>query len=109
MKAESNTMPQRAFQVDKRGDFADISFFDQIKETEVDGEKIWKYNHYILTIPHRADLELIIPENFDAWLESAKATEYEIEKPKTIEEKVEKHEVEIATLSETLEAIFGGI
>lgn len=109
MKAESNMMPQQPFVVDKRGKLADITFFDEVEQIQTEEGKAWQYQTYQMTIPYRDGLEPVIQEQYSLWLETAKASEVEVEKPKTIEERVESSEGKIATMEETINVIFGGI
>ena len=88
MKAESNTMPQHPFVIDKRGELADITFFDAVSESENEEGKVWLYETYNLTIPYREDLPSLIAEQFPLWLETAKAQEQPHSKEPGIEERL---------------------
>ena len=56
MKAESDTMPTHPFVIDKRGDLADITFFEGVKESEREDRTVFEYDSHILTVPYRDDL-----------------------------------------------------
>ena len=88
MKAESNTMPQHPFVIDRRGELADITFFDGVRESENEGIMIWLYETFSLTIPYREDLPSLIAEQYPLWLDTAKAQEQEYSKEPGIEERV---------------------
>lgn len=75
MNAESNTMPQHPFVIDRRGELADITFFENVIESESPEGKTWKYETYSLTIPYRNDLAPLIAEQHRLWLEKAKSQE----------------------------------
>lgn len=76
MKSESNTKPTLAYAIDRRGDLADISFFENIEETiDESGEVKWSYDHYLLTVDFRPDLHDLIDDAYDDWLAMARATE----------------------------------
>lgn len=85
MRAESNIMPQQPYLIDARGEFSDITFFNNIKEAE-DGEG-WAYDTYTLTVESRPDLDSIVEESYDEWLAYAMEEEAykEDEKPTEVE------------------------
>jgi hypothetical protein len=82
MKAESNIMPQSPFVVEKRGNLADITFFANPISSAKDGEVIWEYDTYTLTIPYRNELEAMIAEEYELWLNAAINTEQTASLPK---------------------------
>ena len=88
MKAESNTMPQHPFVIDRRGELADITFFDGVRESENEGIKVWLYDTFSLTIPYREDLPSLIAEQYPLWLDTAKSQEQPYSKEPGIEERV---------------------
>lgn len=75
MKAESDTMPTHPFVIDKRGDLADITFFEGVKESEREDRTVFEYDSHILTVPYRDDLEEAVAESYEIWLLSAKQAE----------------------------------
>ena len=102
MKAESNVMPQHPFVIDRRGAVADITFFENAKETQKEDGPAWEYDVYALTVDDRPGLESTIEENFAAWLVYAMEQEaYEAETP-TLEDRV------AALEAIELEKLFGG-
>lgn len=68
MKAESNIMPQQPYTVDTRGAEADVTFFVNPIETERDGETVWEYDTYTLTVDDRPGLEAVIEDAYEDWL-----------------------------------------
>ena len=88
MKAESNTMPQHPFVIDRRGELADITFFDGVRESENEGIKVWLYDTFSLTIPYREDLPSLIAEQYPLWLDTAQSQEQPYSKEPGIEERV---------------------
>ena len=88
MKAESNVMPQQPYTVDIRGAEADVTFFANPIETERDGETVWEYDTYTLTVDDRPGLEAVIEDTYEDWLVYAMEQEaYEAEPP-TLEDRV---------------------
>ena len=80
MKAESNIMPQQPYTVDTRGAEADVTFFVNPIETERDGETVWEYDTYTMTVYDRPGLESTIEEAYEDWLVYAMEQEaYEAE------------------------------
>lgn len=102
MNAESNTMPQHQFVIDRRGELADVTFFENVIESESLEGKTWKYETYSLTIPYRNDLASLIEEQHRLWLEKAKSQERPNSKEPTAEER-------LAVLEKAmLEVVLGG-
>ena len=88
MKAESNVMPQHPFVIDRRGAVADITFFENAKETQKEDGPAWEYDVYALTVDDRPGLESTIEEAYEDWLVYAMEQEaYEAETP-TLEDRV---------------------
>ena len=75
MKAESNIIPQHPFVVERRGTLADITFFENVTEGKREGQLIWGYDSYALTVPYRPGLDTLVAENLKVWMDAAKATE----------------------------------
>ena len=75
MKAESDTMPTHPFVIDKRGDLADITFFEGVKESEREDRTVYEYDSHTLTVPYRVDLEETVAEDYALWLLAAKQAE----------------------------------
>lgn len=74
MKAESGIRP-KLFAVDKVGDTAIISLFDNIREVETQEDEvgvIFEYDYYAIEVPFREGLDLDVEYNFSKWLELAK-------------------------------------
>lgn len=84
MKAEGEIKPQNIC-IDKIGDVANISLFDNINEVKKEEGNIFEYDYYLLKVPYRDDLNTDVTNNFKAWLEIAKKNEVEsiIEAPET--------------------------
>ena len=72
MKAESDTMPTHPFVIDKRGDLADITFFEGVKESEREDRTVYEYDSHTLTVAYRDGLTEMVSENLSVWLEEAK-------------------------------------
>lgn len=71
MKAESTIRPNM-YNVDKVGDLAIISLFNNIRETEnQEGEIVFEYDYYSLEVLYREGLESDIEYNYDKWLDLA--------------------------------------
>ena len=72
MKAESDTMPTHPFVIDKRGDLADITFFEGVKESEREDRTVFEYDSHTLTVAYREGLSEMVSENHEIWLQEAK-------------------------------------
>ena len=92
MKAESDTMPTHPFVIDKRGDLADITFFEGVKESEREDRTVFEYDSHILTVLYRDDLEEVVAEAYELWLLAAKQTELPGPKEATEAERKEMQE-----------------
>ena len=88
MKAESDTMPTHPFVIDKRGDLADITFFEGVKESEREDRTVFEYDSHTLTVPYRDDLEEVVAESYEIWLLSAKQAEIPAPKEPTDAERI---------------------
>lgn len=100
MKAESGTKPS-LFEVDKVGEMAHISLFDNIREMEEEGERVFKYDYYFLELPFRDSLKADVEINYDKWVELAREKENKQSKYEPAEMDVLKKQ--IADQSEVLE------
>jgi len=109
MKAKSNTMPNGAFKVEKRGVLADISFFENTSAIKVEDILTYEYDHYLLVVPYREGLEELISLDYTRWIQAARDAEQAKPQAPTIEERVTVNDGKIATLEEELDAIFGGV
>ena len=89
MKAESDTMPTHPFVIDKRGDLADITFFEGVKESEREDQTVYEYDSHTLTVPYRDDLEETVAEDYARWLLSAKQAENPLPPEPTDKERIE--------------------
>ena len=77
MKAKSGIKP-RLFEVDKVGDKAIISLFNNVREVETQEDEvgiIFEYDYYSIEVPFREGLELDVEHNFDKWLQMARKKE----------------------------------
>ena len=77
MKAESGIRPN-LFTVDKIGDKAYISLFDNVREVESQEDEVgmvFEYDYYSVEIPFRDGLELDIDYNYTKWIEIARERE----------------------------------
>ena len=72
MKAESDTLPTHPFVIDKRGELADITFFEGVKESEREDRTVFEYDSHTLTVAYREGLLEMVSENIDIWLAEAK-------------------------------------
>lgn len=108
MKAESDTMPTHPFVIDKRGELADITFFEGVKESEREDRTVFEYDSHTLTVPYRLDLEEVIAADYDLWLGAAKDDESFKLPPLTLEERVADTENKVVSLEETIDVLFGG-
>ena len=72
MKAESDTIPTHPFVIDKRGELADITFFEGVKESEREDRTVFEYDSHTLTVAYREGLLEMVSENIDIWLAEAK-------------------------------------
>lgn len=88
MKAESDTMPTHPFVIDKRGDLADITFFEGVKESEREDRTVYEYDSHTLTVPYRDDLEETVAEDYALWLLAAKQAENQLPPEPTDEERI---------------------
>lgn len=73
MKAESGIKP-KLFNVDKVGENAVISLFDNVREVETQEDEvgvIFEYDYYAVEVPYRDGLDLDVEYNFEKWLELA--------------------------------------
>lgn len=96
MKAESTIRPAQ-FEIEKHGEIAVISFYQNIEKIERDAEgqitESYIYDVYTLEVPDREGLFEKIESNYDAWLQLAIEKENE-PKLETEKEKVAKLEKE---------------
>lgn len=72
MKAESDTMPTHPFVIDKRGELADITFFEGVQESEREDRTVFEYDSHTLTVAYRDGLHEMVDENLSVWLDEAK-------------------------------------
>lgn len=72
MKAESDTMPTHPFVIDKRGELADITFFEGVKESEREDRTVFEYDSHTLTVAYRDGLHEMVNDNLAIWLNEAK-------------------------------------
>ncbi|MDL2318786.1 hypothetical protein LJC74_06925 [Eubacteriales bacterium OttesenSCG-928-A19] len=74
MKVHANSAPPGAFLVEdhpQRPGYAHIRLYENARPVE--SEAGWEYDEYILAIPRRPELVAHIEENYDAWLQTARA------------------------------------
>lgn len=77
MRAESGIKP-RLFEVDRVGDIAIISLFNNVREVETQEDEvgiIFEYDYYSIEAPFREGLELDVEHNYEKWLDMAKKKE----------------------------------
>lgn len=77
MKAESGIRPQ-LFNVDKVGENAVISLFNNVRDVETQEDEvgiIYEYDYYSVEVPYRDGLELDVEYNYEKWLSLAVAKE----------------------------------
>ena len=77
MRAESGIKP-RLFEVDRVGDIAIISLFNNVREVETQEDEvgiIYEYDYYSIEVPYREGLELDVEHNYEKWLDMAKKKE----------------------------------
>ena len=67
MKQKSNTRPNE-IEIDIIGELAHVSIFDNIEEIE-DG---YEYDYYLVKVIYQDDLETIILNDIEAWIDFAK-------------------------------------
>lgn len=75
MKAESGIKP-KLFNVDKVGENAVISLFDNVREVETQEDEvgfIFEYDYYAVEVPYREGLDLDVEYNYEKWLGFAKS------------------------------------
>lgn len=73
MKGESGIRP-KLFNVDKVGENAVISLFNNIREVETREDEvgiIYEYDYHSIEVPYREGLELDVEYNFEKWLSLA--------------------------------------
>lgn len=73
MRAESVVKP-RLFEVDRVGDTAVVSLFDNIREGVTQEDEVgivFEYDYYSIEIPFREGLESDVEYNYDKWLSIA--------------------------------------
>lgn len=83
MKAKSGIKP-RLFEVDKVGDKAIISLFNNVREVETQEDEvgiIFEYDYYSIEVPYREGLKLDVEYNYDKWLNLAISKEGSLPKP----------------------------
>lgn len=107
MKAESNIMPQKAFVVDRIGEQAYITFFTDVQPFEIRRENEivteFKYNSYTMTVSYRNDIETVIENSLQLWLDTAKKNELK----NSAIEPTDKERLEVLEQA-MLEIILGG-
>ena len=104
MKAKSGIKP-RLFEVDKVGDKAIISLFNNIREVETQEDEVgimYEYDYYSVEVPYREGLELDVEHNFEKWLNLAMSKERLLPTP-DLEERLQMAEDTIMFL------LMGGI
>jgi len=109
LKAESNTMPNGAFKIEKRGALADISFFENVSAIKEEDILTYEYDHYLLVVPFREGLEGLISSDYERWIESARSEEVEKPYKPSVEERISTVEVTTSELIDTLAIAMGVI
>lgn len=79
MKVESSIAPVAPYDLTIIDGDAEITFYNNVKLIEASESitKKWSWNEYELRVKYRIDLVDTIEANLPAWLEVAKAKEYE--------------------------------
>lgn len=93
MKAESGIRPQ-LFNVDKVGENAIISLFNNIREVDTQEDEVgtvYEYDYYSVEVPYRDGLELDVEYNYEKWLSLAIVKEGLLPAP-DLEERLEMAE-----------------
>ena len=105
MKAESAVRP-RDYNVDKVGDLAHISIFDNIKKVTkiVDETKqeVYEYDYLVIKIPFRKGLDQEIKLNFNDWLELAREKENNQPEPDELKEIVKQQDKALVELAQMI-------
>lgn len=76
---QSNVMPPKSI-VELDGIFARITLTDPesvTQEQDAEGQTVYNFDRYVINRPSRATLASDVAENFEAWLEIAKAEDAE--------------------------------
>ena len=79
MKARSTIIPPKFKIGDRKGNLIEVAFFDDVKEIQDQEEEAtsYEYSVYKIKIIYREKLEESIENNYEAWLELAKDTDYQ--------------------------------
>ena len=88
MKARSTIIPPKFKIGDRKGNLIEVAFFDDVKEIQDQEEEATSYEYSVYKIKtiYREKLEESIENNYEAWLELAKDTDYQ-ELAKKVREK----------------------
>lgn len=108
MKAESDIKPIGLYTVEKSGHMADVRFYENVVEVEVDGTTRYEYETFLLTTEYTDELIGDLAANAQTWLEKAKEKNVPVYQPKTTEERVEVTEVKVINLEQEIDVLFGG-
>ena len=99
MRAESDVMPSLSFTIDKRGELADVTFFENVQEVQTEEGAVFEYDTHTLTVPYHNDLDSAISLDYNVWLAAAKDNEIDKVAPPTIDERLESVEEAVADLT----------
>ena len=112
MKVESTVRPVKPFEIlDYEDNKVEVIFYGNVVELpldELDEVKKYSYDLHRLIVRDRENLEVTIQNSLYEWLQFAIATELENIAEKTISERVANTEIDVVTLEETIDTIFGG-
>lgn len=76
MKNESNVKP-KALEIERHGEHAEVILREDVTEAIRNGETVYAYEEYRLTVPNRENLLQTVEEAKEKWLEKAKNAEYD--------------------------------
>jgi len=114
LKVESTVRPVKPFEIlDYEDNKVEVIFYGNVvelplDEDELDEVKKYSYDLHRLIVRDRENLEVTIQNSLYEWLQFAIATELENIAEKTISERVANTEIDVTTLEETINTIFGG-
>ncbi len=99
MKAESTVMPVAPYEIEYDGEWAVITFFENVVPVAVEEDEAqkWEYDEYRLRIKNRDNLIATLDSHYADWVDFAKASENVVPE-ETDREKIARLEKEKAEL-----------